>query len=892
MVVFLPSASAQILVDDKTVLKNEHQGDTLKNAVDTLVYNVSNFTRPALGAPDSVIVTKKEIKYAENGLDEPIKVTARDSMDLFHKEQKIVVYGDANINYRTNKINSAYIESDFNSKVTFAKGIKDSTGRYTGRAKFDGEGQNFEADSFKYNFESKKGIVYNIITKQGDLVVHGTKTKMVNVKADSSDPKNIIYNQDAIITTCTALEPHYGIHSRKQKVIQDEAIIVGSSNLVIGNVPLPLWLPFGFFPITKKQKQGLIISRDYESSASLGFGIKNLGYFIPINDYMNLTLWTDIYLRGTYGIRASSDYIKKYKYTGNVSISYYDRKFEEENTINIVHQRSWKFNLTHNQDSKANPYQTFGGSINYEIGNYSKTNLNDAASVLNSNISSNLNYNRRFPDKPYSLSASFSHSQNNQTKAVTVSFPNLDFTLQRIFPFKLDNRVGDEKWFEKISFVYNASFRNQVSGFDSTIYSKDIINRMSMGMKQNASSDINFRVFKYFNLAPRVTYEEIWGFTKLNKKFDPTIDTVQQIEYLPGDSSKYILKGIDTTSFGKVIETRPFGFVSGRNFQADLSLTTQIFGTLRFKSKTFKGIRHVIKPSISITYNPDAHYARYRDSVQVNVRPWERYQQYYYFDGAPFSPNVRDQFLGLNYSFGNLIEAKYKLRKDSVDRKFSLFDNINVSGNYNILADSFNWSTVNVSGATRLFKGLSTLSLNATFDPYIKDSLGRRLNVSMWDKNRRLLRFENFNASLNTSLTFAKIRELFSKKKPDDKNKSSDGFFDMFDNFSISHTLVGSILYGKHGKLELTNNVIYCNGSIQLSKNWSIRVGSIGYDFKSKQMTYPDFGFKRDLHCWEMGMDWQPQRGTYSFYLRVKPSTLGFLSVPYRKNNVDAFQGF
>ena len=513
--------------------------------------------------------------------------------------------------------------------------------------------------------------------------------------------------------------------------------------------------------------------------------------------------------------------------------------------------------------------------------------------------------------------------------------------MNRIYPFKNERAIGKEKWYEKISLNYTGEAKNQLIATDTTLFTAQTLEDAKYGLKHNISSDASYRVLKYFNITPRINYKEIWYFDALEKTFDSDLVIRYDTIIDPADGSIVSIEAIDTT-FGKIIERRDAGFKPFREFDVGISLSTQIFGTRLFSKGWLRGIRHVIKPSIGFSFEPDYTDPRFgyfknvrsdtRDEVNVD-------QQYSVFEGGIYGqPSSSGKRMSLSYSVINLFEAKYHSRRDSTDKKIKLLESITMSGNYNFAADSLKFSQVNFRGLMRLFKNMTNVSLGATYDPYVVDKNKRRINEFSWNKNRKLLRFVRANANINTSLSVSKIKELFGSKKKkkqktnkpkagfgrptlnrDDGNlddgvglrdqvggaigtdeaeedTKNDGLLDILGNFRINHTLsfnLNPLDSGSGDTLTIGVHTIDLRGTIQLTDNWRISVGRIGYDFKSKRLTYPDFSFYRDLHCWEMGMSWQPQRGTYSFFIRVKPSSLDFLEIPYKKNRVDGFnRGF
>ncbi len=585
------------------------------------------------------------------------------------------------------------------------------------------------ANRLRYNFKTRKGIIYQDRTTQGDLFIHGEKTKFVGAPPEDSTQNDVIYNSGALITTCNAEEPHFGIRSSKIKVIPNKLAVVGPSNLEIMGVPTPIWLPFGFFPVTSSRRSGLIFPKDYEYSDAWGFGLRDIGYYFPINEYVDAKVLGDIYFNGSWSLGVSSTYRKRYAYSGSINIGYSNRKTPVADALKPSVQRSFSIRISHNQDPKANPYRSLGGSINIQTNDYQSLNRNDANSVLTSVYTSNFSWSRRFPDKPYSLSISLNHSQNTQTKQITIDAPNVDFRLNRIYPFKSKTSVGKEKWYEKIGFQYSGNAKSKFATTDSTIFTPQMWNDAQYGVQHRANADLNFTALKYFHFTPSVNYEETWFFKTQDKtfSFDPDTDIRQDTIF---DQMGNMIIVPDTVSYGHVDPSTQYGFTPFRKFSSGVSMTTQIFGMLPFQKGWkgwLRGIRHTLKPSLSFNYSPDIFNA-FRDSVQYDIRKPNSFQQYSILENGvyPASFSTGKQ-MTLGYSLNNIFEAKYFSKRDSTVKKLKLFDNIIVSGNYNFAADSFQFSPVNINGTTRLFKGASTLTFSAVYDFYQIDATGRRI---------------------------------------------------------------------------------------------------------------------------------------------------------------------
>jgi lipopolysaccharide export system protein LptA len=838
------------------------------------------------------------ITLSRDSLDAPVDYTAEDSMIYDIINQRVHLWGDASVTYTTINLKAGHIIFDWKTNIVTAEGIPDSIGLPSQLPEFtDGE-QTFTADSMRYNFEKERGVVYDVVTQQNDVLVRSSKAKFVTQAARDSteEEQNVIYNANSIFTTCTHDEPHFGIRSRKQKTIPNKVVVVGASNVEIMNVPTPLWLPFGFFPISQGRQTGLLFPRDYQYSPQWGFGLEGIGWYFPLSDNFNLSLTSNLYLKGTWGVNAISQYKKRYKYSGNFNLGYDVRRSEDDEGV-ISRPKSFLFQWSHRQESSAHPTINFGGSINIQSNDYQRRVFNDQRRLENQ-LRSNFNFSKNWRDKPFNFNASFNHNQNSNTRRVTVSFPNMQFQTQAINPFKLKERAGKEKWFEAITMRYRAEARNRFEAADTTLFTQETLQNAQFGIQQNLNGGTSFKVLKYFNLNPSFNYDEVWYLRTLRKDFDPTAIVLDTLE----DGGKTV---IDTVQYGEVTDRQVGGFEAYRQFNAGVSLNTQIFGTLLLGQGKLRGLRHVMKPSLSFNFAPDytreelGYFRQVRDEQTANG-----FDEYSIFQGGIFGgPSQSGRQMSIGYSLNNIFEAKVFSKKDSTEKKIKLFDNFVVGGNYNFAADSLNWSRVSMRGTARFLKGITTLSLQANFDPYITDDKGRRVNQFAFDQEGKVLRFDGANARLVSNITVGKLRSLiFGEEEKVDLGEEADrrdrrnlrteetDFLSLFENFRISHN-IGFNWEPQPTKQDtffISTNVINCSGSIQLTDNWFVNIGNFGYDFVRKGVTFPSVGFTRDLHCWTAGANWQPTIGTYSFFIRVKPGSLDFLNVPYNRTNADA----
>ncbi|HZV71104.1 MAG TPA: putative LPS assembly protein LptD [Saprospiraceae bacterium] len=854
---------------------------------------------------DTSRIRNVNIVMSADSLDAKVEYGSVDSNYLDNKTHKVYLFGKAYVRYKELSIKADYIVVNLDSSIAIAEGRLDSLGHLTGKPEFNMGDENFTAERLRYNFKTRRGFIYNVITKESDLFIHGDETKFVSGGSDSLHQDDVLYNKGALITTCTADHPHYGIRASKVKTIPDKLAVIGPSHLEIFGVPTPLWLPFGFYPISNTRSAGVIFPRDYENSPTWGFGLKGLGYYFPIKDWADMQVTGDIYFNGSWGINLNSNYVRKYKFRGNINLGYSNRITEASNTYLTTNSKSFIIRLTHNQDAKSNPYQTIGGSINIQTNDYQSLNHNDAQSALTTSYSSNFSYSRIFPNKPYSLTASFNHSQNTRSHQVTINAPDLNFRLNRIYPFKSKKKAGPDQWYEKIAFQYTGSARSQIIGTDTTLFDNVTWANAQWGAQHKASANVNFNVLKYFNFTPSVDYGETWFFKTRERsfRFDPndTLFVRQDSVFFPDGMFNYIQP--DTINFGEVDPTLVSGFQAFRSISGSINMNTQLFGTLQFKKGWLRGIRHVIKPNVGFSYTPKSP-ETYFQNQRFSVLYIDSLRRFSRFDNLLYSVQpVTVEQANLNYSITNLFEAKYYSKKDSTEKKLKLFDNINVSGSYNMAAKYFKWSPLSISGNTRFFKGITTATVNASYSFYGRINSSTLDTMTYLKTDHKLLRFENLRLRFSSHITFKQILELFNGKPPEstqptgvdagDNKKlpvKGDKFFELLSNFQINHEL-GIIRTWRSGRdsTSISTNSVNLVGSIQLTPNWSINFGNIGYDFKSKQLTYPDIGIARDLHCWQLSFSFQPTRGTYAFHLGVKPGSFDFLKFPYNRGNYDSF---
>jgi hypothetical protein len=854
---------------------------------------------------DSVVTFPINYKSSGDGLDAEIDYGG-DSIWLDAKEMKYHLYGKAFVDYEEMKLKAGYIIFDINNDIAEAFTIRDRRGKKVQEPEFTMGENTFKYNQLRFNFKTKKGIVTDAISQEGEYYVFGSKTKFISKESDSLLVDDEIYNTDALITTCNLEHPHYGIRTKKLKVVPNKIAVVGFSQLEIAGIPLPIFLPFGFFPLVKGESSGLILPEDYEYDEDLGLGFKEFGYYFPFNDYVDLRLTGDIYTRGTYRVRANSSYRKRYGYNGRISLGYANNKIEDGTTGLINSNKSISVSISHNQDAKAHPYRTIGGTVNIQTNNYQQRNFNDVNSQLNNRLSSNFYIRHTMPGTPFSFSAGLSHDQNNQTRQVNITLPDIKLNMNQIFPLKRKNATGEERWYEKFSLKYDLAMKNLVKATDTTLFTQETLDNLQTGISHDLSTNASFNVLKYFNFTPNASYDELWYFSSRQVDFDENIivDTISQ----ETDPEGNLIVVTDTT-YGQRIERIERGFQPVRLFNAGFGLSTQIFGTKTFSKGWLRGVRHIIKPRISFNFSPDSR-SRYLETVASDLRDEFNNPLEYnpYTNGAIRSPSLSQRQMAVRFDVQNVFEGKYYSKKDSTEKKFKLLNSLNFSGGYNFAADSVNWDDLRFSGNTRLF-GITTWNFSGTYTPYVYNGT-RKTSTTLWSERKKLLEFRNFTTTFSTNIRVDQIINLFKDKKntkqqgssnrggaaggqntAKSKNVKEDSMFDLIKGFSIGHRFVLNIRKQSDGtkEVDVSAHTITIRGNIPLTKKWNLTLGNISYDIEKKSFVYPTLGISRDLHCWTMNFNWYPRNGVYSFFIGVKSSSLSFMKYNYGQTNANNY---
>ncbi len=825
--------------------------------------------------PDSVPIVKSE-------LENPLFYDAEDSIDLDMINQKAYLYNQAHIEYGDFELNACFIEFDFKTQLVKAKLCIDSNGNKVGVPELSDGDMKTKADSLLFNFETKKGITYHVKMQEGEGYIHGSKIK----RQTNGD----IHIDTALYTTCSLDHPHYYFKLRKAIIKPDDKIVSGPVNLFVADIPTPLGLPFAYFPNQKDGTNGIVIPT-YGNSPALGFYLTNGGYYYkfkknkngkwsPLADKVAVTLLGDIYSKGSWGLTNNIEYYNKYKFRGNLKVSYREVVNGERNFPSFSKNKEFFIRWSHSQDAKARPNTTFTSNVNYGTKKNFKNNYNSNVSVndlLANNFNSNIAWGKRFNGKLKSnLNVNLRHNQNN--KNVTFSLPETSYNINRFFIGKLLSKphTGKARWYEQIGTTYNFDFKNQTSALLDSLGkfdNKDLKKNMRYGAKHNIKAATSLRLFnKKVSLTPTYNFTLFNYFEQTRKKLNVVNDSVVT-DTIAVFSTPYV-----------------------HNFS--VGMTSKIYGFYQFakflQGKRQSKIRHTITPSVNFSYRPNNSYKyEYVSDTTGNTNYSNLYQAGIY--GVPTSGESGR----LGFSLINALELKQKdLKNDTIDdayKKIGILDNLSLSSGYDLLKDSFNLDIVRMNGRTKLYKNLNT-RFGATLDPYAYDSIGVRTKYYQRDVNGELGTIKNANLALNLKFK--------SKKGKKDNYKSSAGTQaeleqinsnkNAYVDFNIPWSL-GLDYKINYTKL-LSENIdtfkitqtIGVQGDLRITEKWMLTYLT-NYDISKKNFSYSSVDIRRDLHCWEMAFHWVPFGiyQSYSIQINVKSAMLQDLKLQRRRNWYD-----
>ncbi len=813
------------------------------------------------------------VPLSKDAVTEIVSYKAADSVAIDLESKKAFLYREGEIDFEDMNLKADAVVLDFNSQRLHANGVVDSAGNYQGRPVFKQGESEYNADTLMYNYKSGKGLIYGVITQEGDGFLHGEKIKKIN--------DSVMYLSSGQYTTCNYAHPHFAINFTESKLIANDKILTGPAYVSIEDVPTPLALPFAFFPLAHDRSSGILLP-SYGWMNGRGYYLKDGGYYFAINDFVDLALLGELYTNLSWALEAQSNYYRRYKYKGNFDIRYGVTKTGIRGDTNTYNKYGdFKVTWRHDQDAKANPNSRFSANVNLISRNYNR-NTTNSADYFNSTTTSSVSYTTSLGSW-FNLALSARESYNIQTGLMNIQLPSLSLSSNTFYPFRRKMPSGTYRWYENISMSYVLEGANNVNAQDTNILKKSILNQMQYGISHRLPIQSTLKVLKFFNWTNSLTYNERWHWSTIDKSIDSTgalvIDTIR-------------------------------GFKANRDIGFNSTLSTRIYGMFNFKFGPLKALRHVVNPSLSFNFRPDfgserfGYWKSYTDTTGY-VHRYSIFEQSLY--GGP--ADGRSGQIG--FSIGNNLEAKIKPLRDTSDelKKVMLIENLSLSMNYDLARDSLNWSNLNVSGRTTLFKML-VLNYSGSFSPYEIDSLGNKHNRYLWNTEKRL--FKLSQSTWSTQLSWSLNNNTFKKDAPKGQGQmvapimqtpydyspalmmGTYADFSVPWNVSLHYTMSYVSAYDA-ARFNINRNLTHSvsiSGNFSLTENWKFNI-STGYDFTNKGMSYTSIDIYRDLHCWEMRFNWVPfgYYKSWNFVINIKASSLH--DVKYEKReNYQSNQGY
>lgn len=852
-----------------------HVQDTTKTSSETLLQTdtTQNITDSLPAVPDSLHVDTIAIpnfgksKHSKSkDFDVPVYYNSDDSLLNDMKNRKAFLYGNAVVKYEDMTINAAFIEVDLDKKEVYAYGRTDGDS-IVGKPEFNQGDETFVADTIRYNFNSKKGIIKNVTTVYDGAYLIGGKTKLHENKH--------IHMTHGKFTTCDLPDPHFYFNLSKAIVIPDDKIISGPANLVVEDVPTPIGIPFGFFPNKKGGTSGIIIP-EFGDEENRGFFLRNGGYYWAINDYVDLTVLGDIYSKGSWGAGMIMNYKLRYKFNGSLSFKYNRNLFGYRGLSNFSASNQYALRWKFTQDSKANPNSTFSADVNMSSTDYDKYNSYNVNNYMTSTKQSSVSYSYVFPNTPLSMSVALKHSQNSNTGSIDLTLPEFAFNMSRIYPFKRKKAVGKSRFYEKISIAYTMNATNKIRTNDADFFNIPY-DSITNGIIHRIPINASFKLFKYTTLTPSFNYNERWYFKRFSKQWN---------------DSENLLETDYASTFARVWD-----------YNASLSWSTTIYGMFNFRKGKVKALRHVFSPNVSFSYVPDFGKEKYKyygtySRVMYNNSTGQYdtvSNMYSMFEGLPYGTPNKGGSGTVNITLGNNLEMKLRNLKDTTkdNMKIKLLESFNISTNYNIFADSLRWAPISITARTRI--KVVDISFNTTLDPYAiaQNEYGtyQRINKALVKTNGHLVRMTIGYLTVGFSLN-SKARDKKIAEQQESLYDIIYGYPNSYVDFNVPWNLRVSYTFRytkPYDEMKITQT-LNVSGELNITKKWKISVAT-GYDFEAKKMSPTTIDIYRDLHCWEMSLHVVPfgQHKSYAFQINVKASMLQDLKLNKRRSWFDNF---
>lgn len=831
---------------------------------------------------DSVIqvVDTFSLKMSRDSLDGPVTYEAEDSVVVLIQQKQILLYGKTKTQYQDITLTSPYVELDQQTNILTAISGRDSLGEIDERARFVQAENDFSSDTIRFNFKTQKGLTKNTFTQSGEMFIQGRDIKKVG--------PDTYFVSEGIFTTCNLDEPHFAFKSNKLKLINDKLAVSGPTHPEFEGVPVPIYLPFGFYPLSRGRHSGML-APSFATNEQMGLGLEGLGYYKVLSDYLDVTLRGNIYSYGGWLASFSPTYRKRYKYNGAFNLTVQNTRANFKGDPDFLNSKSFQVNWNHSVDSRARPGTTFGASVNAGSTQFNRLVPNNVNQNFQNQLYSSIRYSKSWQDKPYNLTLSANHSQNNNTRLVNVSLPDAGFTVNTVYPFQPKEMIGAPKWYEKLGVGYNGVFRNTVSFYDSAFNLKNLIDTFQWGAQHSIPISLSLPPILggAIMVSPNISYSQTWFAQTFRREWNNG------------------LKKVDT-----IINK---GFYTDHSLSTGIGLNTAIFGTYNFKDSRVMAIRHVIRPSVSVNYRPDLSGKHYYD-VQVDTTG--RTVRFNEYAGGLYSFYSEGEFGGLSFQVDNNIEMKHRSRKDTGEaaiRKIRLIDGFGFSSSYNFFSDSLKLSPFNLYLRSTLFEKIN-ISANATLNPYVRDSFGRNTNQYAWQAGR-------FSPGKITNGNVAISTQFQSKPKDPEKETKKQQQLDMqrsdpnlagdqqrlmdymqqnpneFVDFNIPWTLGLSFSLNFFEQLkpdysgfttEFSSDLRF-NGSFNLTEKWNFSADGY-YNLNTSQLQTFQMSISRDLHCWQMSISVAPVGLFRYFSININPKSA--LLQDLKVNRTRSFQTF
>lgn len=886
--------SQDIPVKNETNIPKTDSLDTSPTTeTDTLSVNLKPIVEELNERSQDTIKTDT-IKSEPEILSDIIEYFGEDYVYLNKKEKKVYMYNQAFLVYEDMRIKAGLIILDYNKNEVYATGI-DSAGTYNQRPVFVQGNNKVEPDSIRYNFNSKKALVFNSRTEQNGFNVISEVTKKVN--------DSVVYLRNVRFTTSKNLDdPEYYFYTRKAKFIPKKKIVTGLTNMYIADVPTPLGLPFAYFPLSEDRTSGFIIPSIGENNTR-GFFFQNAGYYFAINDYLDVSVLGDYYTNGSYALRGESSYVMRYKFRGNVSARFESLVEGERGFPGYSESSIYNIRWTHSQDTKSNPNSRFSASVNLGSSKYFTESINQTnnASALVNTLSSSISYSKTFEGDPQvNLSLSGTHTQNTQTQKISMSLPNLNASVSRIYPFA--PKIGSKKGIiQNINFQYSLSAENRIQTTDSLFFKPEMFNSAQIGAQHNIPITTNFKVLKYLSASLGTNYRETWVLKTTRKRFDANAFNGR----------------------GGIVQDTISGFDSFRTYNFSTSLGTTLYGLFNFgKDNKIQAIRHVVRPSIGYNVNPA--FDRYYDEFRIPETAAEaagEIVQYSRFENTMYGPPSKIYSSSIGMSLSNTFEAKVRDRDTTATepKKIILLNNLNFSSAYNLAGDSLQWSPVQISGSIPLIPKMD-FNFSGTLDPYALDNNNRKIDVFNIDNGGSLFRLSNANLSINYSFSSKDFdKKTVSRDRIDNETFRNGGrpddlfgeASDIYDgriyedessedeqartdvewyNYTIPWDMrfAYTVTYANDRRQsEISSQSVMFSTNLTIAPRWTVGLSS-GYDFKNHGVTLTQLRFQRDLESWQMSFNWTPIGSintAWYFFIGIKSSMLSDIKYDKRRES-------